>query len=227
MGVMKGARIEFKVRRAPTGLAASVAPTAFGVLAVWLLLMGTVVPFSTYVLCSLKSGRAYSQLKKGERPKGHSDRGCHYRWPGWIRICDDRGIVRSMSRKGCSPDNARAEGFFGRLKITDNGNRAIDEGYRRVKNAVGAWALRKTPGHVFPRDCKVKKRRIALSFGHQLGGLLAERRFGRGVAMRPNCDTNLRHQVTAMGAPQAPPRDTILDWALRRIQDCVPRSLKP
>ena len=29
----------------------------------------------------------------------------------------DFGIVRSMSRKGCSPDNARAEGFFGRLKI--------------------------------------------------------------------------------------------------------------
>ncbi|MDD6768033.1 MAG: IS3 family transposase, partial [Coriobacteriaceae bacterium] len=27
-----------------------------------------------------------------------------------------RGLVRSMSRKGCSPDNARAEGFFGRLK---------------------------------------------------------------------------------------------------------------
>ena len=25
----------------------------------------------------------------------------------------------------------------------------------------------------------------------------------------------------------APPRDTILDWASRRIQDCVPRSLKP
>ena len=24
--------------------------------------------------------------------------------------------MRSMSRKGCSPDNARTEGFFGRLK---------------------------------------------------------------------------------------------------------------
>ena len=60
---------------------------------------------------------ACSQLKAGEHPTGHSDRGCHYRWPGWIGICDDHGIVRSMSRKGCSPDNARAEGFFGRLKI--------------------------------------------------------------------------------------------------------------
>ena len=25
--------------------------------------------------------------------------------------------MRSMSRKGCSPDNSRCEGFFGRLKI--------------------------------------------------------------------------------------------------------------
>ena len=60
---------------------------------------------------------ACSQLKEGEHTKGHSDRGCRYRWPGWIRICKDHGIVRSMSRKGCSPDNARAESFFGRLKI--------------------------------------------------------------------------------------------------------------
>ncbi|MPM91721.1 IS3 family transposase ISKpn38 [bioreactor metagenome] len=26
------------------------------------------------------------------------------------------GLSRSMSRKGCSPDNAACEGFFGRLK---------------------------------------------------------------------------------------------------------------
>lgn len=25
-------------------------------------------------------------------------------------------LVRSMSRKGCSPDNAACEGFFGRIK---------------------------------------------------------------------------------------------------------------
>lgn len=56
-------------------------------------------------------------LNEGDHPKIHSDRGCHYRWPGWIRICDENGLVRSMSRKGCSPDNAGCEGFFGRLKI--------------------------------------------------------------------------------------------------------------
>ena len=56
-------------------------------------------------------------LNEGDRPTVHSDRGGHYRWPGWIRICDENGLVRSMSRKGCSPDNARCEGYFGRLKI--------------------------------------------------------------------------------------------------------------
>jgi len=29
---------------------------------------------------------------------------------------DNAGLVRSMSRKGCTPDNAACEGFFGRLK---------------------------------------------------------------------------------------------------------------
>ena len=45
-----------------------------------------------------------------------TDRGCHYRWPGWIAICDENHLVRSMSKKGCSPDNSAMEGFFGRLK---------------------------------------------------------------------------------------------------------------
>ena len=67
---------------------------------------------------------ANSSLRKAlaQRPAGagptvvHSDRGGHYRWPGWVAICEEGGLVRSMSAKGCSPDNAACEGFFGRLK---------------------------------------------------------------------------------------------------------------
>jgi transposase InsO family protein len=51
-----------------------------------------------------------------ERPVVHSDRGAHYRWPGWLSRIRDARLVRSMSRKGCSPDNAACEGFLGRLK---------------------------------------------------------------------------------------------------------------
>ena len=51
-----------------------------------------------------------------DRPVVHSDRGAHYRWPGWLTRMRDAKLIRSMSRKGCSPDNAACEGFFGRLK---------------------------------------------------------------------------------------------------------------
>jgi len=50
------------------------------------------------------------------RPVVHSDRGAHYRWPGWLTRIADAKLVRSMSRKGYSPDNAACEGLFGRLK---------------------------------------------------------------------------------------------------------------
>lgn len=53
----------------------------------------------------------------GDRPVVHSDRGGHYRWPGWLSRIAEAKLVRSMSRKGYSPDNAACEGFFGRLKI--------------------------------------------------------------------------------------------------------------
>ncbi len=59
---------------------------------------------------------ACAQLREGERPFCHTDRGCHYRWPGWKAACAEHGITRSMSRKGRSPDNAACGGFFGRLK---------------------------------------------------------------------------------------------------------------
>ncbi len=51
-----------------------------------------------------------------DRPIVHSDRGAHYRWPGWLSRIDGARLIRSMSRKACSPDNAACEGFLGRLK---------------------------------------------------------------------------------------------------------------
>jgi len=59
---------------------------------------------------------AISSIHSKERPIVHSDRGAHYRWPGWINRMSNAQLMRSMSRKGCSPDNTACEGFFGRLK---------------------------------------------------------------------------------------------------------------
>ena len=55
-------------------------------------------------------------LKENEHPIVHSDRGCHYRCSGWIQRMDEAGLTRSMSKKGCSPDNSACEEFFGRMK---------------------------------------------------------------------------------------------------------------
>ncbi len=51
-----------------------------------------------------------------EHPIVHSDKGFHYRTKSWIQIMDETRLIRSMSRKACSPDNSACEGFFGRLK---------------------------------------------------------------------------------------------------------------
>lgn len=59
---------------------------------------------------------AVSQLKEEEKPLVHSDRGFHYRNPAWLKIIEKHQLTRSMSKKGCSPDNAACEGFWGRVK---------------------------------------------------------------------------------------------------------------
>jgi putative transposase len=59
---------------------------------------------------------AVASLTDKQRPIVHSDRGSHYRWPGWMERMQTNQLTRSMSKKGCTPDNAACEGFFGRLK---------------------------------------------------------------------------------------------------------------
>lgn len=59
---------------------------------------------------------ATGTLSEGDTPIIHSDRGCHYRWPGWLERVGTFKLVQSMSRKGCSPDNSACEGLFGRIK---------------------------------------------------------------------------------------------------------------
>ena len=98
---------------------------------------------------------ATATLMPDEHPIVHSDRGVHYRWPGWIDRMNEAGLTRSMSKKGCSPDNAACEGLFGRIKNEMFYNRSwagvsIDEfsdilnGYlhwyneKRIKMSLGA-----------------------------------------------------------------------------------------
>jgi len=53
---------------------------------------------------------AIETIDISNRPVVHSARGAHYRWPGWLARIADAELTRSMSPKGCSPDNAACEG---------------------------------------------------------------------------------------------------------------------
>jgi transposase InsO family protein len=65
----------------------------------------------------IPAGKVYLTVTaSSDRPVVHSDRGGHYRWPGWLSRIAEAQLVRSMSHKACSPGNAACEGFFGRLK---------------------------------------------------------------------------------------------------------------
>lgn len=55
-------------------------------------------------------------LSEGKHPVCHNDCEGHCYWPGWIERRERAGIVRSMLKKGYSPDNSAVKGFFGCLK---------------------------------------------------------------------------------------------------------------
>lgn len=58
-----------------------------------------------------------AEAPTAERPLVvHSDGGAVYMADDWREACEAGNVVRSMSRKARSPDNARCEGFFGTLK---------------------------------------------------------------------------------------------------------------
>lgn len=67
-------------------------------------------------LCEGSLRRYLRSLPQGARPVVHTDGGGTYRTESWKALCEGAGAVRSMSRKGACPDNARAEGFFGTVK---------------------------------------------------------------------------------------------------------------
>ena len=67
-------------------------------------------------LCNSSLKRYLARHKTTRDVIVHTDGGSTYRANSWKEICEQNGVIRSMSRKGKSPDNARAEGFFGTLK---------------------------------------------------------------------------------------------------------------
>ena len=80
------------------------------------------------------------KIPEGARPVMQSDMGWQYQHAGYCGRLEEAGIVQSMSRKGNCIDNGATEQVSGHMKDTDNGNRAIDEGYRRKCARADAMA---------------------------------------------------------------------------------------
>ncbi len=68
-------------------------------------------------LCDGSLAAYLDGLPAGSSPTVHTDGGGPYRAASWKGLCSRRGVARSMSRRGRCGDNARAEGFFGTLKV--------------------------------------------------------------------------------------------------------------
>ena len=56
-----------------------------------------------------------ANLPEGCHPVVHSDRGCHYRWPGWIDRMNGAGLIRSMSKKWLNATFLSFTGFASRI----------------------------------------------------------------------------------------------------------------
>jgi len=69
-----------------------------------------------FEMVSAMLDKALAKLKPHERPLVHSDQGWHYRMPRYQATLKERGMIQSMSNKGCCYDNAAMESFFGVLK---------------------------------------------------------------------------------------------------------------
>lgn len=74
-------------------------------------------PHPDSALCDGSLEAYLDSLPGGSSPVVHTDGGGPYRAASWKGICSRRGVTRSMSEPGRCGDNARAEGFFGALKV--------------------------------------------------------------------------------------------------------------
>lgn len=79
-----------------------------------------------------------------------------YRWPGWIKRIQNAGLTRSMSRKGCSPDNSACEGFFGRMRCSTvvRGKVSYLRNLRSITQHIDSYM-------VWHRDTRIKQNRYA------------------------------------------------------------------
>lgn len=79
--------------------------------------------------------KAAESLPEGAHPLARSGRGRHRRWPGRPDLMGRCGPARPTGAKGPSPDDAAAEGFFGRMR-----RESVHPGHREERTRDEALA---------------------------------------------------------------------------------------
>lgn len=79
--------------------------------------------------------KAAESLPEGAHPLARSGRGRHRRWPGRPALMGRYGPARPTGAKGPSPDDAAAEGFFGRMR-----RESVHPGHREERTRDEALA---------------------------------------------------------------------------------------
>lgn len=74
----------------------------------------TISTFPNAALVNSMLEEAIQSLREYDKPIIHTDRGVHYRCPGWIDKMESNEVIRFMSKKGCSTGNVACECFFWR-----------------------------------------------------------------------------------------------------------------
>ena len=96
------------------------------------------------VLVNTMLDNAIARLNANEHPIVHSDRGSHYRWPGWIE----------------RPDNSACEGLFGRVKnemfYNRNWSGVSIEKFKDILNTYLIWynekRIKVSLGNMSPKE---------------------------------------------------------------------------
>lgn len=126
------------------------------------------------------------------------DRGGHYRWPGWIEICKESGVVRLMSEKDCSPDNFACEGLFGRLKneffcyrdLSGGTVGEFMEGPEGRLRHYGEGRPKESLGWMSPNRCR---RNLGLTAWGRTRGILSEK-----MSASPLCALTIRRSPSLL-----------------------------
>jgi transposase InsO family protein len=91
----------------------------------------------------------------------HNDQGAVYWSNGWVKLCEELQVVRSMSRRGNCWDNALSEHFFSAMKVelglTKRGYKTLLQA-KEVKELVNDYIPWYNTGRIQKKLCTMPRK---------------------------------------------------------------------